>query len=56
MTIYSTTSNAFMSTLQANYDARKYPLCAPHDGRKGRAFRLFEDRFLTAIALWEKGL
>lgn len=44
---------AFMAgiTVQANYDARKYPLCAPHDGTKGLSFNTFQNDFLTAIAI-----
>ena len=36
---------------QANYDARKYPLCAPFDGTIGITFRLFADSFLTSLAV-----
>lgn len=43
--------HAFMAgTVVSNYDARKYPLCAPHDGTKGLAFNTFQNDFLTAIA------
>lgn len=53
--IYSpipTNVTAFTATTitNSNYDARKYPLCAPFDGVKGRAFNDFQDNFLTAIA------
>ena len=36
---------------EQTYDARKFPLCCPHDGTKGPRFRRFCDDFLTAIAL-----
>lgn len=38
---------------QNNYDARKHPLCLPHDGTKGLRFRRFADDFLTAIAAYD---
>jgi hypothetical protein len=41
--------NAF-TVATANYDTRRYPLCCPHDGTKGLAFRRFADDFLTALA------
>ena len=41
--------NAF-TVATANYDTRRYPLCCPHDGTKGLAFRRFADDFLTAVA------
>lgn len=39
-----------IGTAEANYDSRKYPLCAPHDGSRGLSFFTFADSFLTAIA------
>ena len=39
-----------LNAAEANYDSRKYPLCAPHDGSRGLAFFTFADAFLTAIA------
>ena len=41
--------NAF-TVATTNYDTRRYPLCCPHDGTKGLAFRRFADDFLTALA------
>ena len=43
--------DVFMAdALQANYDARKYPICAPHDGSKGLSFERFKRDFVTKIA------
>lgn len=44
-----TTVTAFMLTA-TEYDARKYTLCAPHNGEKGLAFKTFRDNFLTVIS------
>ena len=49
MTLFSTDSQRFKD-LTANYDSRKFPLCAPHDGTKGLAFQRFANDFLIAIA------
>ena len=41
-----------MSTIsQANYDAKKYTICAPFCGSRGLLFRQFADRFLTDVAI-----
>ena len=43
-----------MTTLQdANYDARKYAICAPHDGSKGIKFYIFADKFLNGCAIYD---
>ena len=47
--LYNKSSNNYQQLL-ANYDARKYPICAPHDGTKGLSFRRFSTDFLTSIA------
>ena len=47
--IRSTSSKNYQQLL-ANYDARKYPICAPHDGTKGLSFRRFAMDFLTGVA------
>ena len=39
MTLFSTDSQRFKD-LTANYDSRKFPLCAPHDGARRRTKRL----------------
>ena len=36
--------------IRANYDTRKYPLCAPFDGTRGEDFLAFERDFTAAIA------
>ena len=38
--LYNKSSNNYQQLI-ANYDARKYPICAPHDGTKGLSFRRF---------------
>ena len=35
---------------QANYDAKKYFICAPFCGTRGLLYRQFCDRFLTSVA------
>ena len=40
----------FAAQIDTNYDGRKYPICAPHDGTKGLKFRRFADDFITGIA------
>ena len=43
-----------MSTIsQANYDAKKYTICAPFCGSRGLLFRQFADRFLTNVATYD---
>ena len=43
-----------MTTLRdANYDARKYVICAPHDGSKGIYFFSFADKFLNGLAMYD---
>jgi hypothetical protein len=41
---------ADFQAVQANYDARKYPICAPHDGSRGLTFHRFANDFLSGIA------
>ena len=36
--LYHPDSTKFKEMI-ANYDSRKYPICAPHDGTKGLSFR-----------------
>ena len=47
--LYNKSSNNYQQLI-ANYDARKYPICAPHDGTKGLSFRRFANDFITSIA------
>ena len=35
------------------WDARKHPICPPHDGTRGMKFRRFKNDFLTGLAAWE---
>ena len=42
-----------MSTDEATYDSRKFPVCCPHDGSKGEAYtRRFRPDFVGA--LWDE--
>ena len=41
---------ADFQSVQANYDARKYPICCPHDGSRGLSFHRFANDFLSGIA------
>ena len=45
--------------LAFNYDARKFPISAPHDGSRGQKFRRFKHDFITGIAigpLWKSAI
>ena len=41
---------ADFQSVQTNYDARKYPICCPHDGSRGLSFHRFANDFLSGIA------
>ena len=51
--LYSSGDSTRYKEAIASYDARKYPICAPHDGSKGLSFRRFADDFLTNIASYD---
>ena len=51
--LYDSNNSTRYKDALANYDARKYHICAPHDGTKGLSFRRFANDFLTNIATFE---
>ena len=51
--LYDSNNSTRYKDALANYDARKYHICAPHDGTKGLSFRRFANDFLTNIATFD---
>ena len=51
--LYDSNNSTRYKDALANYDARKYSICAPHDGTKGLSFRRFANDFLTNIATFD---